>query len=164
MALAALALLVGVVSEPLARLVITPSYGLATYIFAVINLGAKFSAISLNTLIGWGSSVLAVTTVIRSAILWVLRQQKKWSKSISGYYHRLLITLKVSDRLLGVTVIGIFAMLGLIIALQHNGAVSTGAVRISVLDIGQGDSILLQTKEKTVLIDGGPDQLVLEEL
>ncbi len=164
MALAALALLVGVVSEPLARLVITPSYGLATYIFAVIKLGAKFSVISLSTLIGWGSSLVATLTVIRSGFVFVLRRRNYWSATIAGLYHQLVAILKRSDRALGIAVIGLFSVLGLIISVQHSAPVSPGVTRISVLDIGQGDSILLQTREKSVLIDGGPDPLVLEEL
>ncbi len=38
-------------------------------------------------------------------------------------------------------------------------------LKIDVLDIGQGDSIFIQTpSRRTILIDGGPDSLVLEKL
>jgi len=37
-------------------------------------------------------------------------------------------------------------------------------LRIIFLDIGQGDAILIQTKAKNILIDGGPDREIVYKL
>jgi len=43
--------------------------------------------------------------------------------------------------------------------------ISDGSVKVSVLNIGQGDAILIQTLEhKNILIDAGPDNRVINEL
>lgn len=66
---------------------------------------------------------------------------------------------------------GRFITLGVLVILNFFtwGAVLSatpkGLVQISFLDIGQGDSILIQaTNGNTILIDGGPDRGVLEKV
>lgn len=43
-------------------------------------------------------------------------------------------------------------------------AESDGLLRVYFLDVGQGDAILIQAGENQVLIDGGPDAKVVQEL
>ncbi|OGJ49237.1 hypothetical protein A2335_05120 [Candidatus Peregrinibacteria bacterium RIFOXYB2_FULL_32_7] len=61
----------------------------------------------------------------------------------------------------------IFIFLTIFIVLSHIflSKLPAGKTKISFLNIGQGDSILIQTTNlQNILIDGGPDQKVLEEL
>src|SRR3989338_3662202 len=59
---------------------------------------------------------------------------------------------------------GIFAIFAVILW-SLVSAVSPQPFKIAFLDVGQGDSILIRTREgKNVLIDGGPDKTVLYKL
>lgn len=51
------------------------------------------------------------------------------------------------------------------LALQSSPFISTHKLKVSVLNIGQGDSILIQGPTgKTMLVDGGPDRSVIRDL
>lgn len=70
-----------------------------------------------------------------------------------------------------VVVLGVAAVGSLAVALwlrapaSSGGAVATTTLRVSVLDVGQGDAILLRTpRGDDVLIDGGPNRSVLAAL
>lgn len=51
------------------------------------------------------------------------------------------------------------------LVLNPSGLVSTHKLKVSLLNIGQGDSILIQGPTgKTMLVDGGPDRSVIRDL
>lgn len=61
--------------------------------------------------------------------------------------------------------VGVLALLALVIWLHIFSLPSAGLLRVVILDIGQGDSIYIQSPTGTeVLIDAGPDSSVLREL
>ncbi|OGZ64170.1 MAG: hypothetical protein A3A98_04290 [Candidatus Staskawiczbacteria bacterium RIFCSPLOWO2_01_FULL_40_39] len=68
--------------------------------------------------------------------------------------------LKFSLAFIGIlAVLNVFAWQEIFILSSHN------YVRVAVLDIGQGDSIFIETPSmRHILIDGGPDSKVLEKL
>ena len=50
-------------------------------------------------------------------------------------------------------------------AYEQYAKAEMGSLRIYFLDVGQGDAILIRTPEgKDILVDGGPDDMVLEKL
>lgn len=58
-----------------------------------------------------------------------------------------------------------FSLLGLICLAAFATLDVDRELRVSFLDVGQGDSILIQTPEhRTILIDAGPDSRVVDEL
>jgi len=60
--------------------------------------------------------------------------------------------------------IGIFVV-GILLASREHALQPDGKLHVHMLDVGQGDSILLQSPSgKQVLVDGGPDHSVLESL
>jgi len=58
-----------------------------------------------------------------------------------------------------------FLLLAILLSWVHYSKLSHGHLIINFLDIGQGDSILIQTpSDKIILIDGGPGTKILTEL
>ncbi|MDQ5952164.1 MAG: competence protein ComEC [Patescibacteria group bacterium] len=61
-------------------------------------------------------------------------------------------------------VASIVGIIGVVVFLVFSSVHFDSAVKIWVFDIGQGDAIFIDGPEKQILIDGGPDALVLERL
>jgi len=58
-----------------------------------------------------------------------------------------------------------FVLVSAVLACLHLGKLSDGRMHVWFLDVGQGDSVLIQTPSgKLILVDGGPDNEILTEL
>ena len=90
--------------------------------------------------VGAGLSILGFTTLLR-------RESTSTSQATEP-------TLGLSRRISAAAGVVILLVSSLI---SMSGSAAPGSLRISVLDVGQGDAILVEIQGRRMLIDGGPD-------
>ncbi len=144
--------IIGQLATPLAAAVGTLTWGpLAWLIWVADAMPAVLipapwltPPVAIAWYIGWGMLValLSVPQVRRAASDW--RRGPTWRP---GGLARLLVA-----------VVPVAALTVLLFAIQLSGSRADGRLHVYVLDIGQGDAILVMTPDgRQMLVDGGPD-------
>jgi competence protein ComEC len=144
--LAELALAVGLVAPPLGLLVGWPARLLSAYTLALVRLlaGAPSAAIYLGEVTPWLAGAYYATLF---GLTWIFRrpadQRPAWWKALAANW--------VPAAGLGALAIGVVVVWGTYLS------VPDGRLKVAVLDVGQGDAVLIQTPGgANVLVDGGP--------
>ncbi len=132
---------------------------LLAYIAQVAAWCGRPSWAYLHVRLGLGGLVAAYASIAAAAVLAMSAGRRHQQKQVVGPKTGPIGTLSAHRRVVGV-VVGLGAV-GLAFAFiaPHGGATADppAGLRISVLDVGQGDAILLQPQGAApVLVDGGP--------
>ncbi|MBI4236567.1 MAG: ComEC/Rec2 family competence protein [Chloroflexi bacterium] len=133
-----------------------------TYLLILSALFARlpFAAVSVGPLSAWG---VLIAYAALAALLW---------RPLLGRPAGLLGPVVLGPALsegaggfpLGASALGLLLVLDASLWAAVLGAPSDRLLRVSVLDVGQGDAILVQAPGgRRILVDGGPEPLVLEQ-
>jgi competence protein ComEC len=146
MVTAGIALLLGLLWLPLGRLAAWAAWPFSAYTIAFVDLFAKIPGASL----GLGQVALAVVIAAYALLFgltWILtrppEQRPVWWRSFSiGWLSKA-----------GLAVLAV----GAVVAWSGYFSLPDARLKVTVLDVGQGDAILIQTPAGgSVLVDGGP--------
>lgn len=152
--------MLNIISEPLAAAAAYPAHLSLAYTMAGASFFAKWPLASIGVpqptaastvSIIIGTVITAVYFAALAALYIFLRYCKPRTKFTEIFHGRILARTIMIAAGVGVLLIGLFAYRSL------NGAPPDG-LRVTFLDVGQGDSTLIQARDgATILIDGGPE-------
>jgi competence protein ComEC len=146
MVLSGIALLLGLIALPLGQIAAWAAWPFTAYTIAFVQLFAQApsASIGLGDVVPW---FIGILYAVLFGLTWLWRQPPEqrpaWWSSFAA--NGLPLT-----GLAGLTI-------GAALAWSSYFSLPEGRLRVTVLDVGQGDAILIQTPGGTrVLIDGGP--------
>jgi competence protein ComEC len=150
MGAAALTAIAGVAWAPLGQAAGFVAWGLLTYMIGIARFFAGVPVASAE-IDGFGRGHAAGAYIALAAITWLLHGRRRALTADDGVRPR-LVTLHVRRVWLLAGGLAVAAAIAWWAALDGND----GRLTVSVLDVGQGDAILIQTPDgRNVLIDGG---------
>jgi competence protein ComEC len=145
----ALTAVVGIIALPVAQVFGWLTWLFSSYMLAVVNGMAAFPLSSLNTG-AVDARLVWVYYIAGIGIIWLYRYRTRLSLVISpviNFFIGLPKKWVLPPLLVTATLATIFAV-----------SMHDGNLHISILDVGQGDAILIQTPaHQDILVDGGPD-------
>jgi competence protein ComEC len=149
----ALVAIVGILAPTVASISGWVSWLLITYVLKVVELFAAvpFAAVDIEI----GAPVVAAYYGIIIAALWLPRNWKRLTGSISKMTDRLGAMPEFTKNLPLKWIIPPLAVVAILIWVAALTA-PDDRLHIFVLDVGQGDSILIQRGDQQILVDGGP--------
>ncbi len=161
----ALAALVGMASLAVAQAIGWLAWLFLSYLLLVVG-GLGSSSVSsvavdsINPLLVWGYYL------VLAAAIWLNSYRKRLRNLMSGTAGRMKEGLSISFGISGVGKWLIVPLLGLAVLVSYTAAtMPDDDLRVSFLDVGQGDAVLIQKGSRQVLVDGGPSpQKIAEEL
>ena len=156
----ALAAVLGLVALPLAQAVGWLAWLFISYLMLVTS---GLAAPSLASVAGSVSPafILGYYPALAAA-LWLYRYRERWLGRLSGA----VVRLKGMSTPLNLARYWKWVMVPLVVGavlLSYTAAtMPDGNLRVSFLDVGQGDAILIQQGSQQVLVDGGPSPQALK--
>jgi competence protein ComEC len=145
-----IAVLLGLVFLPLGQVAGWVAWVFLTYTIGAVRLTARVPSASVEVqMAGW--MVWGYYALLGALTWWTMQPQER----------RRELWAKFSSRLETRAIVGASIVL-LALALFAWGALPDGDLHVSLLDVGQGDAIFIQTPGgKQVLVDGGPSETAL---
>ena len=146
-----IALLLGLVLQPLGQVVGWIAWVFLTYTIEAVRLTARVPLASVPVKMEgwmvWGYYALLF------GLAWWLKQTQQRRRELQARLRAFL-----ASRLQTKAIVGAAIVLG-ILGLFALRALPDGKLHVAFLDVGQGDAIFIQTPSgKQVLIDGGPSE------
>ena len=150
--------LVGLISPALAEVVGWADWIFLRYVLAMIRTfgdlpGVSIGVEGLSPLLVWGYYGALAAVGWMASGRWLFRRPTPQAQALTG--------LRGAPRLL-ILYLGLFLLLASVFLWAPYVRASDGRLHVTVLDVGQGDAILIQSPTgHRVLIDGGPDPRLL---
>ncbi len=155
----ALAAVAGALWEPLGQATGWFAWAVLTYMIELARFFADVPLASFD-IAGFGAGHAAAFYLALVAFAWWLARRRPAGEPELGPEQKLLGALRLRPAWLLAGGLAVAAALTWWAALDESG----GRLTVSVLDVGQGDAILVETPDgHRVLIDGGPDGQALAE-
>ncbi len=167
-ALGALAGMIGLLSLPIASLLGWVAWIFLTYMLWLVNLFASLPMAAFLTDTISLNFIRVYYSLLGIGILWIIKERQigkilfGLAEKVKTGTNRIVELSRSVPRKLIVPSLLVAAFLT---SLAAATLPDKGNLRVSFLDVGEGDSILIQTGHQNILIDGGPSaQAICERL
>ncbi|MBN1189362.1 MAG: ComEC/Rec2 family competence protein [Dehalococcoidales bacterium] len=154
----ALTALIGLISPPAAQVAGWMAWVFLSYMQWMVHIFAWPALASVNSMPLNGAAVGAYYFVLTIIVRFGRRLKKlaDWTRSAAGLLKK--VSVNGLEKLPGVSIkiIIIPLLLAAVISSLAAATAPDGDLHVCVLDVGEGDAILIRNGNQTILIDGGP--------
>jgi competence protein ComEC len=156
--LGALAGLVGLAFLPIAKVIGWLAWLFASYMLLIVRGFASLgiSAVEFNTV---GTTIIAGYYAILAIVIWLVSNRRLLPKFTGWLREGVVRSTEMVSRRVRWVVPPLLVLA--ILATTAAATMPDDKLRVSFLDVGQGDAILIQRGSQQVLVDGGPSPQLL---